>query len=136
MVSEEGWERFKGGPVTAFRDRIYASIGPQKKILFNANLYFAWGSPTAVYLFLNRRLKQIALMPAPADDATAFPMKQHERSFFIMAGSFCRHYNIRVKRTHRFTSPTITDDGQLILDLEDTTEVSRERGGKPGRKEV
>lgn len=34
VVDKNGWERFKGEPVTAFRDRLHATIGKEKKILY------------------------------------------------------------------------------------------------------
>lgn len=137
VVDKNGWERFKGEPVTAFRDRLHATIGKEKKILINRNLYFAWGSPAAVYLFFNRRLKQIALMPADAKDTSAFPVRSNgSGGYQIMAVPFCQHYNIQIRYTHKFIRPEITDDGQLILDLTNTIRVSRRTRTKPGRNEV
>lgn len=127
MVTKDGWERFNGEGATAFRDRLHATLGPGKIILLNANLYFAWGSPPAVFLFFNRPLKQIALIPADAKDPAAFPVKQYDRCFQIRAASFCSHYNIRLSATHKFVKPVITDDHQLILDLTNTVRVRRRR---------
>ena len=127
MVTEDGWERFNGNGATAYRDRLHATLGPQKTILLNANLYYAWGSPPAVFLFFNRPLKQIALMPADKNEAAAFPVKEYNRCFQIRAAAFCSHYNILLSTTRKFIRPVITDDGQLILDLTNTVRVRRGR---------
>lgn len=132
MFTEDGWERFKGEGARAFRDRLHATLGPQKTILLNANLYFAWGGPPAALLFFNRRLRLIALIGADAGEPHAFPVREHNRSFRIKAASFCSHYNIRLSSTHKFVRPEITSDGQLVLDLNNTVRVRRRngRGGK------
>lgn len=104
-----------------------ATLGPKRRILLNANLYNLWGRPEAVHLFFDRATKRIALRPAPANDAAAFPIKLNRGCFQVLAGPFCRHYRINLSTTHRFVAPTIDREGRLILNLTQTVAVSRNR---------
>ena len=123
----QGWEQFIGGPARPYHERLHATLGPKRRILLNANLYNLWGRLEAVHLLFDRATKRIALRPAPANDAAAFPIKLNRGCFQVLAGPFCRHYRINLSTTHRFVAPTIDREGRLILNLTQTVAVSRNR---------
>ena len=124
------WEKFLGGPVKPPALRMHASIGRGCRINLNANLFKRLGSPEAVWLFFNRRLQQIAIQATSPRMSEAFPLRfsSNRRSTrYISAASFCTHFGIKIRQTHSFNAPHFSPDGKLILNLNETTIVSRPR---------
>jgi hypothetical protein len=81
-----------------------------------------------VHLFYNRRRDQIALQPTSSRLPEAFPVKEFGTgSYYIPANTFCTHFGIRIDATHKFTRPEISPEGRLILNLSETTLVTRTR---------
>jgi len=125
MAIDSEWEKFQGGPAESTHTRLHATISPKRKILINGNLYRAWGKPDGVYLLFNRGRDQIALQPTGARLPGAFPVKENRGCYQIMAGPFCRHFEIKIDATHKFIRPEINHEGKLILNLSETTLVTR-----------
>ena len=120
------WEKFLGGPVKPPALRMHATIARGGRIHLNANLYKRLGSPDAVWLFFNRRLQQIAVQATSLRMPEAFPVGalSNHTTRYISAASFCTHFGIKIRQTHRFNNPHFSQDGKLILDLNETTIVS------------
>jgi hypothetical protein len=123
------FEKFTGGPVKPPSLRMHATIARGGRIHLNANLFKRLGNPQAVWLFFNRRTQQIAVQSTSLRMPEAFPVGTlHSKSTrYISAASFCTHFGIRIRETHRFTEPHFSADGKLILDLNKTVIVSRTR---------
>jgi hypothetical protein len=123
------WEKFLGGPVKPPSLRLHATIGRNRRIHLNANLFKRLGCPEAVWLYFNRNLQQIAIQATSPRMSEAFPVKLNcssKRSTrYISAASFCTHFGIKIRQTHRFNDPHFSADGKLILNLNETTIVSR-----------
>jgi hypothetical protein len=124
---EMGWEKFTGGPVKRPSLRMHATIARSGRIHLNANLFKRLGNPEAVWLFFNRQTNQIAVQSTSLTVPEAFPVGTlHNKSTrYFSAASFCTHFSIRIRETHRFTEPHFSSDGKLILDLNKTVVVSR-----------
>lgn len=118
------WEKFRGGPFTAFRDRVHVTLTGRGQIFINANMHRIMGKPSAVYLFFNRSKDQIALEPASARLPESFPVVDKCTGFMINAGPFCRHFGIHLDRTHKFVRPDLDTDGRLLLDLSNIVNVA------------
>lgn len=121
------WEKFLGGPVKPPALRMHASLGRIGRIHLNANLYKRLGSPEAVSLYFNRRLQQIAVQAASSRMPEAFPVldKYGRSTRYINAASFCDHFGIKIRQTHRFIDPHFSAEGRLILNLNQTVIVTR-----------
>ena len=117
------WEKFKGGPAVAMKDRIHVTINAKGMILLNANVHRLLGKPTAVNLYFNRQRDQIAVEPAHARLDLVFPVREKDPYFYIYASPFCKHFGIRMPCTQAFIRPEIDQKGVLLLDLSETTTV-------------
>ena len=128
-ILDSEWEKFTGGPVKPPSLRMHATIAPGGRIHLNANLFKRLGNPEAVWLFFNWRKQQIAVQPTSLKMPEAFPigMLQSKSTRYISAASFCTHFGIRIRQTHRFTEPHFAADGKLILDLNKKVIVRRTR---------
>ncbi|MEQ1763499.1 MAG: hypothetical protein ABL984_10185 [Pyrinomonadaceae bacterium] len=122
------WEKFLGGPVKPPALRMHATIARGGRIQLNANLFKRLRSPEAVWLFFNRRLQQIAIQATSLRMPEAFPIgfsSSKKSTRYISAASFCTHFGIKIRQTHSFNDPHFSADGKLILNLNETTIVSR-----------
>ena len=122
------WEKFLGGPVKPPALRMHATIARGGRIQINVNLFKRLGSPEAVWFFFNRRLQQIAIQATSLRMPEAFPVGFHytnRSTRYISAASFCTHFGIKIRQTHKFNDPHFSADGKLILNLNETTIVSR-----------
>ncbi len=116
MTLERDFEKFKGGPTLANRDRIHITINRKGIILLNANAYRLLGKPTAVNLYYSRHRDTIAVEPSHPRLPMVFPIKVAVNRYMVYASPFCKHYGIKIDATHAFVRPDI-DDGLLILNL-------------------
>lgn len=99
------FETFLGGPNEAIARRLHVTITPQKLIRLNRNMYAAMGRPSAVRLSYSRARDLIAIEPADARQAEAFPVMPDSCGWRINAAPFCRHFNIEVDSTRKFITP-------------------------------
>jgi hypothetical protein len=133
MTLDRDWERFKGGPRPAARDRIHVTLNYHSEIYFNTNAFRLLGKPEAVHLYYNPKKESIAVRPTSARLSDAFPVRQKKNgSLVIHASPFCQHNGIKMTATHKFVAPEIDNDGNMILDLTNTiTVVQKRRSRKP-----
>ena len=117
MTLDREYEKFNGGPNRPNQDRIHITMNAKGVLYINANAHRLLGRPEAVQLFFNRKKDKIAVKPAHALLADAFPH----------TSPFCLHYGIRLSATERFVLPDIDDEGILHLDLRTTVTVKRPR---------
>ena len=124
-------EKFMGGPTQSMHDRIHVTINAQNVIGLNNNCYKQLGKPPAVYLYFSREDDLIAIEPVHSHRMpAAFPVKQKTSvGWRINASPFCKHYNIRIDSTERFTSPEFRD-GKLHLKLAETATIRQIRRKK------
>jgi hypothetical protein len=125
VKTESEWEKYIGGPAETTLNRLHATINKKRKILLNANLYRKCNRPAAVFLSYNRRRNLIAIERADPNSTDAFPVRTNRNCYEIMASSFCRHFGIKIDSTLKFLRPKFDDDRRLLLNLNDTTIVSR-----------
>lgn len=133
MDLDREWEKFRGGPVAASRDRLHVTMNRSGRIYMNANTHRLLGRPTSVYLYFNRAKDSIALAPAPSPRVPeVFPVTGNRTGHIVQAASFCRHFGIKLDKTARFASADITEKGILVLNLSSTVTVG---GMKRPRKQ-
>lgn len=126
------WEKFRGGPTQATRDRMHVTLSRRGLIYMNANTYRLLGRPTGVYLYFNRAKDSIAVEPASPRLPETFPVRRRQMGHAILAAPFCRHFGIKLDTTEQFVRPDIDEKGVLRLDLSSTVTVSGIRRRKRG----
>lgn len=124
MSIEREYEEFKGGPNLPNRDRIHVTMNERGLVYINGNCHRLLGRPEAVKLFFNRAKDRIAIKPAHARLADAFPLTAKSGYYLLKASPFCRHFGIRLSATEKFVNPEIDNEGILHLDLSTTVNVS------------
>lgn len=122
------WEKFYGGPLDGYDERVYVTINRKSQIYMNRHTYHLLGSPKHVTFYFSRRRDAIMIVPSHLETVEHFPVKQKQVGYVILASPFCRHYNIRINGTLQFIRPDI-DNQKLKLDLTQTikTEVGKRR---------
>lgn len=123
------FERFRGGANESIANRLHATISPAKLILLNRNLFNRLGMPEAVFLSYSRTRDVIAVEPTSPRFNESFPVIATGHSYRINTAPFCRHFNIKVDMTLRFTSPDVVE-GALHLNLNETVSVTRQKRKK------
>ena len=121
------WEVFTAGPTKPKEDRLYLSLNQKGQIFINRNAVEALGSPETVELLFSRPTTRIGIRRVSPKESSAFPLKDRPdgQAKMIFASPFCRNHNIRVKGTVAFNHVELDDDAMIILDLADTSRVSR-----------
>lgn len=124
------WEVFTAGPTKPKEDRLYLSLNFKGQIFMNRHAVEAIGSPETVELLFSPRTSKIGIRRVSPKATSAFPLKDRPdgHAKMIHASPFCRNYNIKVKGTVGFNHVELDEDDMLILDLTDTSRVSRVRG--------
>jgi len=89
-------------------------------IYLNRPAYDALGRPKVVTLYYCREDHTIAIEPTFPPTGETFSMYRKQMGWTINAGTFCRHFAIRVPTTVQFLNPTLNQTGILILNLHDT----------------
>ncbi len=128
------YEKFLGGPTQSLYDRLYVSLNPTHRLIFNNNCYRKLGKPPAVYLFFNREEDKIVIEPVHSYTLpAAFPVTKmvQSTSWRVNIAPFCNHHNIRLDTTERFISPNI-EDGRLHICLRETVTVRQQRRKRKG----
>lgn len=133
MELDREWEKFRGGPLAASRDRLHVTMNRSGRIYMNANTHRLLGRPAAVNLYFNRAKDSIALAPAPSPRVPeVFPVTEMRTGHIVHASSFCRHFGIKLEKTARFAHADINEKGILILNLSSIVTVG---GMKRPRKQ-
>ena len=92
IFMDREWEKFKGGPAVAMKDRIHVTINAKGMILLNANVHRLLGKPTAVNLYFNRQRDQIAVEPAHPRLDLVFPVREKEPVFLHLRQSLLQTF--------------------------------------------
>lgn len=121
------WEEFEDGQMYMTKDRIHVTINRKGKLYLNRNAIAALGNPDGVSLLYDKRQATIGVRASPLNRRSAFVLRKKKPTDqigrVICMGNFCRRHNIRPSGTIFFTSPQLTNDGILVLDLNDVREV-------------
>ncbi len=121
---------FHGTPNRVNRDGPRVTLNPRSVFLLNSRAYEMLGRPAAVELGYDESTRTIGLLPRDARNLSAFPIKgkiNNKRYTYrvIHAAPFCRHYEIRPKRTILFTHIDLDNEGFLLLELATAVAVTR-----------
>lgn len=125
------WEEFTGGPARRNPDAFHVTLNRRGHIFLNQRSCEALGTPQGVRLFFNKIRSKIGIRPAEMLTAKVFPMNKKPSGSpgrVIYASSFCTHHGIKLHATVVFPSAELTPDGMLILDLNDTRTIRRDKG--------
>ena len=130
-VLDREYEKFTGGPTQSVYDRYHVTINKRNIIGLNEKLYRELGKPALVYLYFNRARDVIVVEPCVLPHSPeAFPVKRKTHGGWrINASPFCRHFNVRLDATYRFTDPDLRD-GRLHLKLSQTVIIRQFRRPK------
>lgn len=82
----------------------------------------------AVKLFYDPHKQVIGLQPATTLETNSVPLRVKDEALnrTINASSFCKHFDIKVRRTVEFNNVRTGDDGIMRLYLTDTTIIGRD----------
>ena len=133
MSINADWEKFLDGPIKSIGREPRVTISYRGVIVFNGLMFERLGKPEAVELFYNRREQKIAMKKTSPRFNEAFPLhrvRSDSGTRYINAASFCIHYGLEITGTHKFLRPEIDADGRLVLNLNETIQVSRVREKK------
>ena len=124
------WEVFTAGPTKPGEDRLYLSINQKGQIFINRRAVEALGSPEAVELLFSKPTTKIGIRRVSPKMTNAFPLKDRPdgNAKMIQASPFCRNHGIKVQGTVAFNQVELNEDAMLILDLTNTSRVSRVPG--------
>ena len=139
MNLDKEWDKFKGGPTVALKNRVHVTLNNKGEFYLNQNAYRMLGKPIAVRLYFNRHRDMIALEPSHPHLPEAFPVKEKKPgvgAWTIHAAPFCKHYGIRMTTTESFVRPDIDNNGILILELANTVTVSGYRSKRRQNREI
>lgn len=121
------WEAFEAGPNEPLEERLYVSLNGKGQILLSRKAVEILGKPAAVRLFFSKVSSKIGIKAAKRTEKGAFPLNDRPQahSKMIHSSPFCRNYGIRVTGTVAFNGIEVDNDNMLILDLNQTSRVSR-----------
>ena len=128
MSINADWEKFLGGPVRPPQQTAHITISKTGMIKLNAYAHRLLNKAEAVQLFFNKREQKIGVKEASPRLFEAFPVKGRPAlgsTRLVYASSFVKHYGIKITATHKFNRPDQAQDGMIILNLNDTTVISR-----------
>jgi hypothetical protein len=111
MPLDRDFEKFKGGPVVATRDRPHVTLSSLGVIYLNQAAYRVLSRPPAVSLYYSSERDCVAIEPADPRRPESFPVKQCQNGYRILAGPFVGHFRLRTDHTIRFLRPDLTDSG-------------------------
>jgi hypothetical protein len=131
-MNNREWEKFYGGPLDTYDERVYVTINHKGQIYMNRHTYHLLGAPKQVNFYFSRRRDSIMIVPSHMSLAENFPVKPKQVGYVILASPFCRHYGIRTETTQQFVRPDI-DDRKLKLDLTQTITVAVPKRKKSDR---
>jgi hypothetical protein len=122
------WENFENRDAK-HHDEIYATLSTRGDIYLNSRAYKALGEPDSVMLMYDRQLNVVGIKAAISGHKRGFRLFSKNggkcKGRGVYAAQFCRHFSIRPDRTCSFPSVKLTDDGVLVLDLNDARPVEQ-----------
>ncbi len=119
------WEEFT--QKTNYRaEMIRVSLNGRGHFLLNQKAVDELGSPEAVVLLFDRTDRFIGIKASTPDIEHSYELKRQgsSQNYLIRAKSFCSYYAISVGDTIVFNDAQL-EDGMIVLDLGNTTEVVR-----------
>jgi hypothetical protein len=123
------WEDFDNWQAAKDNEGIHVTVNKRGHFYFNGRAIKALGDPDTVMLMYDRQLKVIGIKAALSDHKRGFRVfaKQGDKlkGRCVYATRFCLHFSIRPDRTYAFPSAKLTDDGVLVLDLNDIRPAKR-----------
>ena len=123
------WEEFHGEPDMGHVMVPRVSLSKEGIIALNRSALELMGEPTAVVLLFDRQNNCIGLRPTSPKTAHSFRLhlKGRGRGRFIYARRFLNYYRLRRPVTIIFNKIERSNEGVLVLDLENVTEFVREK---------
>ena len=118
-MSDE-WEEFQEGSRSR-ESQPTVSLSPRSELSLNRKAIELMGNPMSVVMLFDRPRSRIGLRPSMGDVPNSYrlkrkPDKTRSRPCVIHLRAFCKAFDIRTKRTIRFTTPR-SENGILVLDL-------------------
>ncbi len=132
MSLHGNWVKFKGIKNERGFNRHHITINNKGQIHVGRKAHEDLGRPCAVLLYFEPLLNKIAVEPADPRAHGGVPLIEKEfGAYYIPAKQFVRENRIAIAGTEAFVKPEINHNGIMILDLTNTTRVSRGRRLRP-----
>ncbi len=134
------WVTFNGKPYLDAKSEsdggLRVTLNKKKVVLLNSKAYEALGLPAAVEMRYDEENRTIGLAPVDPQKAHAFPIKTRARERYrsgepkytyriINAAAFCKHFEIRPTGTILFNNIDMDNDGAMLLELNEATNIGR-----------
>ncbi|MFZ1701606.1 MAG: hypothetical protein WBO10_12980 [Pyrinomonadaceae bacterium] len=128
MSLRGNWVKFNGLTKERGFNRHHVTINHNGQIHLGRKAHIDLGRPQAVTLYYEPALAKIAVEPSdPRTPGTVPLIAKTFGAYYIPAAQFVRQNRITVAGTEAFIKPEINHNGIMILDLNQTTRVSRGR---------
>lgn len=128
MSLHRNWVKFNGITKERGFNRHHITINHNGQIHVGRQAHVDLGRPRAVTLYYEPDLNKIAIEPADPRSTGVVPLIEKEfGAYYIPGKQFVRENRIQIAGTEAFIKPEINHNGILILDLNQTTRVSRGR---------
>lgn len=115
----EAWDRRRRAPEHRENRPLFVSIRADGTICISKAAYEMFGSPEAVQLMFDPKLRRIGLKPVERDTGEA---SAGDSSYYLLGAgqlmpckAFCEYYGVPLNETRRYTPKLV--DGTLIIDL-------------------
>lgn len=132
MSLHRNWIKFNGITKERGFNRHHITINHNGQIHVGRQAHVDLGRPLAVSLYFEPDLNKIAIEPADPRASGVVPLIEKTfGAYYIPAAQFVRQSRIQVAGTEAFIKPEINHNGIMILDLNQTTRVSRGRRTGP-----
>ena len=132
MSLHRNWVKFNGITKERGFNRHHITINHNGQIHVGRQAHIDLGRPRAVTLYYEPDLNKIAIEPADPRGKGVVPLIEKEfGAQYIPAKQFARENRIHIAGTEAFIKPEINHNGILILDLNQTTRVTRGRRLSP-----
>jgi len=132
MSLHRNWVKFNGIRKERGFNRHHITINHNGQIHVGRQAHIDLGRPRAVTLYYEPSMAKIAVEPADPRGPGSVPLIAKEfGAHYIPAKQFCQQNRITIAGTEAFVKPEINHNGIMILDLNETTRVSRGRRIQP-----
>ena len=128
MSLRRNWIKFNGLKKERGFNRHHVTINHNGQIHLGRNAHTDLGRPSTVTLYYEPELNKIAIEPADPRVTGVVPLiAKTFGAYYVPAAQFVRQNRISIAGTEAFIKPEINHNGIMILDLNETTRVSRGR---------
>jgi hypothetical protein len=133
MSLHKNWIKFNATTRERGFNRHHITLNHKGQIHVGRKVHVDLGRPRAVNLYYEPDLAKIALEPTDPKTPGSVPLiPKTFGAYYIPAADFCRRNRVAVAGTEAFLTPEINHNGIMILDLKQTTRISRGRSLAPG----